>query len=177
MKPRAHSTGTRFALVCTALAVLSGTALAADASTPVACGSNGCTRLRTSTLQGLLTLPAALQPAAPPRARPFVLFRVVDLDGAAHEVVYVRRDGEALLGFAGGQGWRLVPADDAKLLADAAAERAPYPAPEAGTPLARLFAADEPDGWSAAWLAGAALIVSGVAAVAVYASVAVGSRR
>jgi len=152
-------------LTCAALAVVSGTALAADVSTPVACGSNGCTHLPTATLQGLLTLPEALQPAEPPRARPFVLFRVVDLDGATHEVVYVRRDDEALLGFAGAMDWRLVPADDAQLLADAVAGKTPYSAPAAGAPFGRLFATDEPGGWSAGWLAVIAL--AGLAAVAV----------
>ena len=114
------------------------------------CGSTGCTPLPTSTLQGLLTLPEALQPADPPPAQPFLLFRVDDLDGAMHQVVYVPRDGGALLGFAGGPRWRLVPADDAKLLVDAVAGATPYPAPAAGTPVGMLFAADERSRWSSA---------------------------
>jgi hypothetical protein len=126
----------------------------------------------------LLTLPEALQPAEPPRAGPFVLFRVVDLDGATHEVVYVRRDDDALLGFAGERGWRLVPADDAQLLADAVAGKAPYPAPAAGTPFHRLFTTDEPGGWSAWWLAVAALAgVGAVAVAALYASTRAAARR
>ena len=36
-----------------------------------------------------------------------------------HEVVYVARAEGALLGFAGEVGWRVVPVDDARLLADA----------------------------------------------------------
>jgi hypothetical protein len=156
---------------------MSGAALAADVSTPVACGSNGCTHLPTSTLQGLLTLPEALRPAEPPLARPFVLFRVVDLDGATHEVVYVRRADEALLGFVGGHGWRLVPADDAQLLADAVADTTPYPAPAVETSLGRLFATDEPGGWSARSLALAALAGIVAVAVAVYASTRATARR
>lgn len=134
-------------------------------------------RLPTSTLQGLLTLPGALQPAEPPRVRPFVLFRVVDLDGATHEVVYVRRDDEALLGFAGGQGWRLVPADDAQLLADAVAGKAPYPAPAVGTPRGLLFATDQTGGWNDGWLVLAALAGVAVVAVVVYASRTAAARR
>ena len=169
MSVSARSKSVRLALTCAALALVSGTALAADVSTPVACGSNGCTHLPTATLQGLLTLPEALQPAEPPRARPFILFRVVDLDGATHEVVYVRRDDEALLGFAGATEWRLVPADDAQLLADAVAGKTPYSAPAAGAPFGRLFATDEPGGWSAGWLAVIALAGVAVVAVGVYA--------
>ena len=92
---------TSLALIGAALAFATGTALAADVSTPVVCGSNGCMPLPTSTLHGLLTLPEALRPADPPPAQPFVLFRVADPDGATHQVVYVPRDGGALLGFAG----------------------------------------------------------------------------
>ena len=62
MRPSA----TRLALIGAAIAVATGTALAAGASTPIVCGSNGCTPVPTSTLQGLLTLPEALQPADPP---------------------------------------------------------------------------------------------------------------
>jgi len=163
--------------MCAALAIVSGTALAADVSTPVACGSNGCTHLPTATLQGLLTLPGALQPAEQPRARPYIVFQVVDLRGATHEVVYVRRDDDALLGFADRKEWRLVPADDAQLLADAVAGKAPYPAPAAGTSLGRLFATDEPRGWSAGWLAVAALAGVAVVAVAVYAFTTAAPRR
>jgi len=125
MNSRARSTRLHLALMCAGVAIVSGTALAADVSTPVACGSNGCTHLSTATLQGLLTLPGALQPAEPPPARPYILFRVVDLRGATHEVVYVRRNDDALLGFADGNEWRLVPADDARLLADAVAGNRP----------------------------------------------------
>jgi len=175
MRLRAPSTTSRVALVCAALAVVSGTALAAEVSTPVACGSNGCAPLPTATLQGLLTLPEALEPAEPPRVRPFVLFRVVDLDGATHEIVYVRRDDEALLGFAGGQGWRLVPADDAQLLADAVAGKTPYPAPAAGTPRGLLFATDQRGGWNDRWLVLAALAFAMVA-VLVYASTTAAAR-
>jgi hypothetical protein len=164
MDVAARSTRTRVALVCAAL-VLGGTALAADLPTPAACGSNGCTSLATSTLQGLLTLPDALQPAERPRAQPYVLFRVVDVDGAPHEVVYVTRDDEALLGFADGKGWRLVPADDARLLEDAAADRTSYPAPASDTPRAALFEPDGTGGSTAPWPAVAAL--AGAAAIAV----------
>ena len=170
---------TPLALIGAALAVATGTALAADASTPMVCGSTGCTRLPTSTLQGLLTLPEALQPADPPPAQPFLLFRVDDLDGAMHQVVYVPRDGGALLGFAGGPRWRLVPADDAKLLVDAVAGATPYPAPAAGTPLGMLFAAHERSRWSsvhAPWALLAALGL-GVLGVTAYAAVTVVSRR
>ena len=169
MNSKARSTKLRLALMCAALAIASGTALADDVSTPVACGSNGCTHLPTATLQGLLTLPGALQPAEPPRARPYILFRVVDPGGATHEVVYVRRGEDALLGFADGKEWRLVPADDAQLLADAVAGKPPYPAPVAGASLGLLFATDEPSGWSAERLAVIALVGVAVLAGAVYA--------
>ena len=169
MNSRARSTRLHLALMCAGVAIVSGTALAADVSTPVACGSNGCTHLSTATLQGLLTLPGALQPAEPPPARPYILFRVVDLRGATHEVVYVRRNDDALLGFADGNEWRLVPADDAQLLADAVAGKTPYSAPAAGAPFGRLFATDEPGGWSAGWLAVIALAGVAVVAVGVYA--------
>ncbi len=169
---------TRLAVIAAALAAATGTALAADISTPVVCGSNGCTPLPTSTLQGLLTLPEALRPAQPPPAQPFLVFRVEDLDGAMHQVVYVSRDGEALLGFAGRPRWRLVPIDDAKLLADAAAGATPYPSPAAGTPLGGLFAAHEQSRWKTArWVALAVLLGAGVVGVAVYAPVTVASRR
>jgi hypothetical protein len=158
---------TRLALICAAFAVAAGTAHAADASTPVVCGSNGCTPLPTSTLQGLLTLPEALQPADPPSAQPFLLFRVDDPDGVMHQVVYVPRDGGALL-----------PADDAKLLVDAVAGATPYPAPAAGTPLGVLFAAHERSGWSnAPWALLAVLLGLGVLGVMAYAAVTVVSRR
>ena len=169
---------TRLALIGAALAVATGTAHAADASTPVVCGSNGCTPLPTSTLQGLLTLPEALQPADPPPVQPFLLFRVDDPDGATHQVVYVPRDGRALLGFAGGRRWRLVPADDAKLLVDAVAGATPYPAPAAGTPLGVLFAAHERSGWSnAPWALLAVLLGLGVLGVTAYMAVTGISRR
>jgi hypothetical protein len=169
MNSRARSTRLHLALTCAGVAIVSGTALAADVSTPVACGSNGCTHLSTATLQGLLTLPGALQPAEQPPARPYILFRVVDLRGATHEVVYVRRNDDALLGFADGNEWRLVPADDARLLADAVAGKPPYPARAAGTSPGRLFATDEPGGWSAGWLTVIVLVGVAVVAVAVYA--------
>ena len=170
---------TGLALMGTALALATGTALAADVSTPVVCGSNGCMSLPTSTLQGLLTLPEALGPADPPPAQPFLLFRVDDPDGAMHQVVYVPRDGGALLGFMGGPRWRLVPADDAKLLVDAAAPAMPYPSPAAGTPLGKLFAAQDRSRWSdAPWAALlAALLGLGVLGVAAYAAVTAVSRR
>ena len=169
---------TRLALIGAALAVATGTAHAADASTPVVCGSNGCTPLPTSTLQGLLTLPEALQPADPPPAQPFLLFRVDDPDGGMRQVVYVPRDGGALLGFAGGPRWRLVPADDAKLLVDAGAGARPYPAPAAGTPLGVLFAAHERSGWSnAPWALLAVLLGLGVLGVTAYVAVTGISRR
>jgi hypothetical protein len=166
---------TCLALIGAAVAVATGAALAADTSTPVVCGSNGCMPLPTSTLQGLLTLPEALEPADPPPAQPFLVFRVDEPDGVLHQVVYVPRDGGALLGFAGGPRWRLVPADDAKLLVDAAAGATPYAAPAAGTPLGVLFAAHDRSRWSnAPWVLLAALLGLGVAA---YAAVAVISRR
>ena len=153
-------------LTVAALAVGTGTALAGDASTPVVCGSNGCRHLPTSTLQGLLTLPEALRRTDPPPAQPFLLFRVDDPDGALHRVVYVPHEGGALLGFAGGARWRLVPTDDAKLLVDAAAGATPYPTPAAGTPLGALFAADERSRWgSAPWVLLTAMVGLGVLAV------------
>ena len=162
---------TILALIGAALAVASGTAGAAEAPAPVVCGSNGCTRLPTSTLQGLLTLAEALRPADPPPAQPFLLFRLDGSDGAMHQVVYVRHEGGALLGFAGGPRWRLVPIDDAKLLADAAAGTTPYPAPAAGTPLGGLFAVHERSRWSKApWAPVAALIGLAGAGVTAYAA-------
>ena len=144
--------------------------LAADVSTPVVCGSDGCRPLPTSTLHGLLTLPEALRPADPPPAQPFLLFRVADPDGATHEVVYVPRDGGALLGFAGAPRWRLVPADDAKLLVDAAAGATPYP----HLPPARRSACCSPPRsirWSdGPWALLAALLGLGVLGVAAYAA-------
>jgi hypothetical protein len=163
----APSTRARVALVCVLLAV-SGTGLASALPRPTACGANGCARLPTSTLQGLLTLPDALRPAERPRAQPYVLLRVVGLDGASHDVVYVSRGDEALLGFAE-KGWRLVPADDASLLDDAVAGRTPYPAPAADTAPGELF---EPGGTGAStvgWLAVAALVGAAATAVAAYA--------
>ena len=169
---------TRLALIGAAIAVATGTALAAGASTPIVCGSNGCTPLPTSTLQGLLTLPEALQPADPPPAQPFLLFRVDDPDGAMHQVVYVPRDGGALLGFTGGPRWRLVPADDAKLLVDAVAGATPYPTPAAGTPLGVLFAPHDRSRWSSApWVLLAALLGLVVLGLTAYAAVGVVSRR
>ena len=167
---------TLLAPIGAALAVAAGTALAAEASTPLVCGSNGCTPLPTSTLQGLLTLPEALQPADPPPAQPFLVFRVDDLDGATHQVVYVPREDGALLGFAGRSRWRLVPADDAKLLVDAVAGATPYPAPAAGTPLGVRFAAHERSRWSnVPWAPLAALLGLGALGVTTYAAVV--SRR
>ena len=170
-RSRVRPSTTLLAAIGAALAVATGAALAADASTPVVCGANGCTPLSTSTLQGLLTLPGALQPADPPPAQPFLLFRVEDLDGAMHEVVYVPHDDGALLGFAGAPRWRLVPADDAKLLVDAVDGVTPYPAPGADTPLGGLFAADQRSRWAnAPWVLLAALVglvVLGVTARAV----------
>lgn len=155
---------------------VAGTALAADATAPVVCGANGCAHLPTATLQGLLTLPGALRPSEPPPAQPFVLFRVEGPDGVFHQVVYVTRDGGALLGFEGAARWRLVPVDDAKLLADAARGRTPYAAPAADAPLGALFAARESSGGtSAAWLALATALALGVAGVTV--SVTVLARR
>jgi len=177
MNSRARSTRLHLALMCAGVAIVSGTALAADVSTPVACGSNGCTHLSTATLQGLLTLPGALQPAEPPPARPYILFRVVDVRGATHEVVYVRRNDDALLGFADGNEWRLVPADDARLLADAVAGKPPYPAPAAGTSPGRLFATDDPGGWNAGWLAVVSLAGVALVAVAVYRFTTAAARR
>jgi hypothetical protein len=163
----APSTRTRVALVCAVLAV-SGTGLAAALPTPTACGTNGCARLPTSTLQGLLTLPDALRPAERPRAQPYVLLRVVDPDGASHDVVYVSRGDEALLGFAE-NGWRLVPPDDASLLDDAVAGRTPYPAPAADWPLGELFAPAETGGSTVRWLVVAALVGAAATGVAAYA--------
>jgi hypothetical protein len=169
---------TSLALIGATLAFATGTALAADVSTPVVCGSDGCMPLPTSTLHGLLTLPEALRPADPPPAQPFLLFRVADPDGATHEVVYVPRDAGALLGFEGAPQWRLVPADDAKLLVDAAAGATPYPSPAADTPLGVLFAAQERSRWSdGPWALLAALLGLGVLGVAAYAAVTAVSRR
>jgi hypothetical protein len=104
-----------------------------------------------------------------PPARPFFLFRVQAPDGAMREVVYVPREGDALLGFGGGRGWRLVPADDARLLADAAAGTEPYRAPDVGMSLGALLAADDRSGSSdAAWAAAAALLGVVALGAAVY---------
>jgi hypothetical protein len=172
-----HAWTTRLALVGATLMAVTGAASAADATTPVVCGSNGCTPLPTATLQGLLTLPRALRPAAAPAAQPYLLFRIEGPDGVAHQVVYVARDGgDALLGFEGKARWRRVPVDDAKLLADAAHGRRPYPAPAVGTPHRELFAAsDEPGSRRRAWLGLAALLGLGAAGIALCATVA--SRR
>ena len=171
-----RSSTTRLALIGAALAVVTGTALAADASPPIVCGASGCTPLPTSTLQGLLTLPEALEPADPPPAQPFLLFRAVGPDGAMHEVVYVPFAGDALLGFAGEPRWRRVPADDARLLADAAAGTTPYPAPAAGTPLGRLFAARERSRRNLACVTLAAVLGLGVLGVTLYVRIRRGRR-
>jgi hypothetical protein len=171
-----RSSTTRLALIGAAVALVAGPARAGDVPKPVVCGSRGCTPLSTSTLQGLLTLPAALQPAAPPPLQPFLLFRVEDFDGVRREVVYVPRDADALLGFADESGWRRVPADDAKLLADAIAGTTPYAAPAAGTPLGGLFAAREGSRWrDSPWVLLAALL--GLSVLGVTASTAVRARR
>ena len=171
-----RSSTTRLALIGAALAVATGTALAADVSTPVVCGSMGACRCRPRR-SGLFTLPEALQPAEPPPAQPFLLFRVDDLDGAMHQVVYVPRDGGALLGFAGAPRWRVVPADDAKLLVDAAPARRPTP----HRPPARRSASCsppmiDPAGATPPWALPAALLGLGVLGVTAYA-VTVVSRR
>jgi hypothetical protein len=129
-------------------------------------GARACRRRRS---RGCSRCPRRCSPPSRLGLGPFILLRVVDLDGATHEVVYVRRDDEALLGFAGATEWRLVPADDAQLLADAVAGKTPYSAPAAGAPFGRLFATDEPGGWSAGWLAVIALVGVAVVAVGVYA--------
>jgi len=163
-----HLLTTMLAVIGAAVAVPPGTVVAANASTPVVCGSNGCMPLPTSTLQGLLTLPEALRPADPPPAQPFLLFRVDDPDGATHQVVYVPREGDALLGFAGTARWRLVPADDAKLLVDAVAGATPYPARATDTPLGALFAPEESRWSKAPWVLLAALLGLGVLGVAAH---------
>lgn len=166
-----RSSTTLLALIGTALVAGAGITLAAGPARPVVCGSAGCTPLPTITLQGLLTLPHALRPAEPPDAQPFVLFRVEGTDGATHEVVYVARAEGALLGFAGGAGWRAVPVDDAKLLADAAAGTEPYAASRADTALGGLFADEVRSGWvGVAWIAFAVLLCLAVLAAAVHAT-------
>src|SRR6476646_950715 len=87
-KDNVRSSTTLLALIGAALVAGTGMTLAAGPATPVVCGSEGCTRLPTITLQGLLTLPDALRRAEPPEAQPFVLFRVEGADGATQEVVY-----------------------------------------------------------------------------------------
>ena len=162
---------TLIALIGAALVAETGTTLAAGPATPLVCGSAGCTPLPTITLQGLLTLPDALRPAEPPKAQPFVLFRVESADGATHEVVYVARAEGALLGFAGEAGWRVVPVDDARLLADAAAGTEPYAAPRADTAVGALFAEEERSRWvDVAWIAPAALLGLAVLGAAVHAT-------
>jgi hypothetical protein len=89
----------------------------------------------------------------------------------------VRRDDEALLGFAGGKEWRLVPADHAQLLADAVAGKTPYPDSAAETALGRLFAIDESGRCSADPLAVTALAEVAVVAVGVYAFTTAAARR
>ena len=176
-KDNVRSSTTLLALIGAALVAGTGMALAADPATPVVCGSGRCAPLPTTTLQGILTLPDALRPAEPPAAQPFLIFRVEGADGAAHEVVYVARAEGALLGFAGGKGWRVVPADDAKLLADAAAGTEPYAAPGADTALGGLFAEDARSGSTdVAWIALAVLLGGAVIGAAVYATTRRGRR-
>jgi hypothetical protein len=154
-----RSSTTLLALIGAALVAGTGMTVAAGPAAPVVCGREGCTPLPTLTLQGLLTLPDALRPAEPPKAQPFRLFRVEGVDGATHEVVYVARAEGALLGFAGGEGWRAVPVDDAKLLADAAAGTEPYAASHADTALGGLFAVETRRGQvNVAWIAFAVLL-------------------
>ena len=170
-KDNVRSSTTLLALIGAALVAGTGMTLAAGPATPVVCGSAGCTRLPTITLQGLLTLPDALRRAEPPEAQPFVLFRVEGADGATHEVVYVARAEGALLGFAGGAGWHVVPVDDAKLLADAAAGTEPYAAPDGDTALGGLFAEEARSGWvKVAWIASAVLLGLAVLGAAVHAT-------
>jgi len=172
-----RSSTTLLALIGAVLVAGTGTTFAAGPARPVVCGSTGCTPLPTITLQGLLTLPDALRPAEPPEAQPFVLFRVEGADGAAHEVVYVARAEGALLGFAGGAGWRAVPVDDAKLLADAAAGIEPYAAPHADTALGGLFVEEARSGWvNVAWIAFAVLLGLAVLGAAVHATTRRGGR-
>jgi hypothetical protein len=90
----------------------------------------------------------------------------VDLEGASHDVVYVSRGDEVLLGFAE-KGWRLVPPDDASLLVDAVAGRTPYPVPAADSPLGALFERGGTSGSSVRWLAFAALAGAAATAVAI----------
>ena len=170
-KDNVRSSTTLLALIGAALVAGTGMTLAAGPATPVVCGSAGCTRLPTITLQGLLTLPDALRRAEPPEAQPFVLFRVEGADGATHEVVYVARAEGALLGFAGGAGWRVVPVDDAKLLTDAAAGTEPYAVPDGDTALGGLFAAETWSRWvKVAWIASAVLFGLAVMGAAVHAT-------
>lgn len=172
-----RSSTTLLAIIGAALVVGTGTTLAAGPATPAVCGSDGCTPLPTVTLQGLLTLPDALRPAEPPAPQPFLLFRVGSAEGATHEVVYVTRGEGALLGFASGAGWRVVPVDDAKLLADAAAGTAPYAAPDADTALGGLFAEDARSGWvDVAWTALAVMLVLAILGAAVHATRRLGGR-
>jgi hypothetical protein len=172
-----RSSTTLITLIAAALVAGTGMTLAAGPATPVVCGSAGCTRLPTITLQGLLTLPDALRPAEAPKAQPFVLFRVEGADGATHEVVYVPRAEGALLGFAGDAGWRVVPADDARLLADAAAGTEPYAAPRAGTAVGGLFAEEGRSSWvGAAWIALAVSLGLAVLGAAVHATTRRGRR-
>ena len=176
-KDNVRSSTTLLALIGAALVAGAGVALAAGPATPVVCGSSGCTPLPTVTLHGLLTLPDALRPAEPPEAQPFVVFRVVGAEGATHEVVYVARAEGALLGFAGEAGWRVVPVDDARLLADAAAGTTPYAAPHADTALGGLFAEEARSGWvDVAWIAFAVLLGLAVLGVAVRATTRRGRR-
>ena len=172
-----RSSTTLLALIGAVLVAGTGMTLAAGPATPVVCGSAGCTPLPTITLQGLLTLPDALRPAEPPEAQPFVLFRVEGADGATHEVVYVARAQGALLGFPDGAGWRVVPVDDARLLADAAAGTEPYAASHADTALGGLFAEEARSGWvDVAWIAFAVLLGLAVVGVAVRATTRRGRR-
>jgi len=164
-----HSSAARLALIVAVFACVPDVASAADAPMPVVCGANGCTSLTTATLQGLLTLPEALRPAEPPPAEPYFLFRV-QLDGVFHQVVYIPHETDALLWFVGEPTWRRVPVDDARLLADAARGRTPYPARD-GAPLGEQFAASVEHGPKRrTWLALAALLGLGAAGVATVAA-------
>ena len=172
-----RSSTTLLTLIVAALVAATGMTLAGGPATPVVCGSAGCTPLPTITLQGLLTLPDALPPAEPPKAQPFVVFRVESADGATHEVVYVARAEDALLGFAGEAGWRVVPVDDARLLADAAAGTKPYAAPLADTAVGELFADEERSRWvDVEWIAPGVLLGLAVLGAVVHATTRRGRR-
>jgi len=86
-------------------------------------------------------------------------------------------DGAAFSFLAGEAGWRVVPVDDARLLADAAAGTEPYAAPLADTAVGGLFADEERSRWvDVEWIAPGVLLGLAVLGAAVRATTRRGGR-